>query len=65
LIGYAREIEAQRRSHRAATMLHREWSDIEAEPALSVASAGYPGAWDDEYEEYVEYDQPQQVAVAR
>ena len=64
LIGYARELEAQRRSHRAASMLHREWSDadVEVAPALSVAEAGYPGAWDDEYEEY---DLPEQVAAAR
>jgi hypothetical protein len=59
LIGYAREVEAQRRSHRAATMLGQQWSESDFDLAPSAATAGYPGAWD----QYDEYDVPQQAAA--
>lgn len=53
LMGYAREVEAERRSRRAATALRRQWQD---ESDLVVI--GEYGEWDD-------YDLPPQVASAR
>jgi hypothetical protein len=50
LIGYARELQAQRRAQRAAYR-RTQWSeqpDIEFAP--SASSAGYPGAWDEDYD---------------
>jgi hypothetical protein len=71
LIGYAREIEAQRRSRRAATTPERQWLEPEMDFEPSAATAGYPGAWDDEAFEdnadvvLVPYYEPERVAVAR
>ncbi len=63
LIGYAREIETQRRSQRAAAMLRQQWSDEDdAEFVPPAAVAGLPGAWDEEYDDF---DYPQQVASGR
>ncbi len=65
MIGYARELEANRRSHLAAAALHRQWSESDAEFGYetTAASAGYPGAWDEP--EYEEYELPQQAAAGR
>jgi len=60
LMSYARELETQRRSHRAAVDLHRQWLEPEVGYEPTAASAGYPGAWDDE-----EYDMPTQIAASR
>jgi hypothetical protein len=60
LMSYARELEMQRRSHRAAADLHRQWLDPDQDVELRAASAGYPGAWD---EEYVDYDLPARAAA--
>jgi hypothetical protein len=59
LIGYAREMEAQRRSHRAANMLGQQWSESDFDLAPSAAAAGFPGAWDEEDG----FDFPQQAAA--
>jgi hypothetical protein len=60
LMSYARELETQRRSHRAAAGLHRQWLEPQVDFETTAASAGYPGAWDDEYEDYL----PAQAAAS-
>jgi hypothetical protein len=59
LIGYARELEAERRrrSRYASTPY---WDDVDVDYAPMPASAGYPGAWDLEDEEY---EMPRQAAA--
>jgi hypothetical protein len=50
MIGYARELEAQKRAQRASSRrMQSPVPDIEYAP--SASSAGYPGAWDDDYDE--------------
>ncbi len=60
LMSYARELELQRQSHRAAADLHRQWLEPEQDVELRAASAGYPGAWD---EEDNGYDMPARAAA--
>jgi hypothetical protein len=53
LIAYARELEEQKRSRGS-----RRGERVEAERHVDPASAGYPGAWDDEDD----YEMPQAAA---
>jgi hypothetical protein len=46
LMAYARELEVQRRAQRAARRNHSQSADDQWAP--SAATAGYPGAWDQE-----------------
>ena len=47
-------------SHRAADDLHRQWLDPDQDVELRPASAGYPGAWDEEDDGY---DMPARAAA--
>jgi hypothetical protein len=54
LMAYAKEVEAERRVHRARRRRPYRWDDGPAGPddaSFDPASAGYPGAWDDEFTE--------------
>jgi hypothetical protein len=60
LIGYAREVEAERRRRVAA---RARWAGEEFEYATApTASDGYPGAWDDEF---ATYEEPRRAAAGR
>jgi hypothetical protein len=62
LIAYAKELEAIQ-ARRRPTYAGEHWLDAEEidDPYLGAAAAGYPGAWDEEYEGAL----PDQIASAR
>ena len=59
LIGYARELELQRRQHRPLVR-QAYYEDEYVDDTQGLAEAGFPGAWDDETDGF-----PGQIAVAR
>jgi hypothetical protein len=59
LIGYARELELQRR-HRRPLARQAYYEDEYVDDTPGPAEAGFPGAWDDEPDVY-----PGQIAVSR
>jgi hypothetical protein len=63
LIGYARELEMQRRQRRPLarqTHYEDEYEYEYVDDTAGLAEAGFPGAWDDGFDDY-----PGQIAVAR
>jgi hypothetical protein len=60
LIGYARELELERRRQHRRSAGPAYYKEMVDSYATGQAEAGFPGAWDDELEVY-----PGQIAVSR